>query len=405
MNKLNKEKIKKLFLEGGVEEVIGRGELEKKLLSRKKLIVKFGADPTRPDLHLGHAVPLRKMREFQDLGHKVVFLIGDATTKIGDPSGRDKTRPVMTDAQIKKNAQTYIKQASKILKTDKKLLEIRYNSEWFSKMKFYDFLRLMMMTTAARVLERDMFQRRMQDGRDVGLHELVYPIMQGYDSVELKADVVLLGNDQKFNELFGRHYQEKFGQEPQAMIITKLLVGTDGTEKMSKSLDNYIGLTESAEQMYGKVMSIPDGAMGEYFELATSIDKRGAKKIVGEIENKTINPRDAKMLLAFEVAKTYHGESEAKKAQENFVSVFQKKEAPEKIKAVKINSAKIKLTEFLVKAGIASSNSDARRKIEQGGVSVDEKKILDYKFELDKKDHDKKVIKAGKLHFSKIIFR
>jgi len=272
-------------------------------------------------------------------------------------------------------------------------------------MKFYDFLRLMMMTTAARVLERDMFQRRMQDGRDVGLHELVYPIMQGYDSVELKADVVLLGNDQKFNELFGRHYQEKFGQEPQAMIITKLLVGTDGTEKMSKSLDNYIGLTESAEQMYGKVMSIPDGAMGEYFELATSIDKRGAKKIVGEIENKTINPRDAKMLLAFEVAKTYHGESEAKKAQENFVSVFQKKEAPEKIKAVKINSAKIKLTEFLVKAGIASSNSDARRKIEQGGVSVDEKKILDYKFELDKKDHDKKVIKAGKLHFSKIIFR
>jgi len=403
--KSNKEKIKKLFLEGGVEEVIGRGELEKKLLSGKKLIVKFGADPTRPDLHLGHAVPLRKMREFQDLGHKVVFLIGDATTKIGDPSGRDKTRPVMTDAQIKKNAQTYIKQASKILKTDKKLLEIRYNSEWFSKMKFYDFLRLMMMTTAARVLERDMFQRRMQDGRDVGLHELVYPIMQGYDSVELKADVVLLGNDQKFNELFGRHYQEKFGQEPQAMIITKLLVGTDGTEKMSKSLDNYIGLTESAEQMYGKVMSIPDGAMGEYFELATSIDKRGAKKIVGEIENKTINPRDAKMLLAFEVAKTYHGESEAKKAQENFVSVFQKKEAPEKIKAVKINSAKIKLTEFLVKAGIASSNSDARRKIEQGGVSVDEKKILDYKFELDKKDHDKKVIKAGKLHFSKIIFR
>jgi tyrosyl-tRNA synthetase len=403
--KVDKQKIQKLFTEGGVEEVIGQGELEKKLLSGKKLTVKFGADPTRPDLHLGHAVPLRKMREFQNLGHKVVFLIGDATTKIGDPTGKDKTRPVMTDAQIKKNAATYIKQASKILKTDKKLLEIRYNSEWFSKMKFYDFLKLMTMTTTARVLERDMFQRRMQDGRDVGLHELVYPIMQGYDSVELEADVVLLGNDQKFNELFGRHYQEKFGQKPQAMIITRLLVGLDGTEKMSKSLDNYIALTDSADQMYGKVMSIPDEAMEEYFELATSIDKRGAKKIIGEIQSGKVNPRDAKMLLAFEVTKIYHGEKEAQQAQENFISVFQKKEAPGKIKSIKINSGKIKLTDFLVKAGMAASNSDARRKIEQGGVSVEGDKILDYKFELNKKDHNNRVIKAGKLHFSKISFK
>lgn len=394
--KSNNEKIKKLFLEGGVEEVIGRGELEKKLLSGKKLIVKFGADPTRPDLHLGHAVPLRKMREFQDLGHKVVFLIGDATTKIGDPSGRDKTRPVMTDAEIKKNAQTYIKQASKILKTDKKLLEIRYNSEWFSKMKFYEFLRLMAMTTTARVLERDMFQKRMKDGRDVGLHELVYPIMQGYDSVVLKADVVLLGNDQKFNELFGRHYQEKFGQVPQAMIITRLLVGTDGKEKMSKSLDNYIGLTESAEQMYGKAMSIPDEAMKEYFELATNLDYKKIKKS---------NPRDAKMLLAFEIAKMYHGEKESKKAQESFVSVFQKKEVPEKIKAVRINSAKIKLTKFLVEACVATSLGDARRKIEQGGVSVDGEKVLDYRFEMGKKSDNNKIIKVGKLHFSRIVFK
>ena len=402
--KSNKDKIKKLFTEGGVEEVIGRDELEKKLASGKKLTVKFGADPTRPDLHLGHAVPLRKMREFQDLGHKVVFLIGDATTKIGDPTGKDKTRPVMTDAEIKKNAQTYIKQASKILKTDKKLLQIRYNSEWFSEMKFYEFLKLMTMTTTARVLERDMFQKRMQDGRDVGLHELVYPIMQGYDSVVLKADVVLLGNDQKFNELFGRHYQEKFGQEPQAMIITRLLVGTDGTEKMSKSLDNYIGLTESADQMYGKVMSIPDGAMEEYFELASSIDKRGAKKIIGEIQSEKINPRDAKMLLAFEIAKTYHGEKAAQKAQENFVSVFQRKKAPENIKSIKISSAKIKLTEFLVKADMATSLGDARRKIEQGGVSINSEKVLDYKTELNKKNDNGKIIKAGKLHFAKISF-
>jgi tyrosyl-tRNA synthetase len=391
-----KKKIQKLFTEGGVEEVIGQKELEKKLASGKKIVVKFGADPTRPDLHLGHAVPLRKMREFQDLGHKVVFLIGDATTKIGDPTGKDKTRPVMTDAEIKKNAATYIKQASKILKTDKKLFEIRYNSEWFSKMKFYEFLRLMTMTTAARVLERDMFQKRMKGGRDVGLHELVYPIMQGYDSVELKADVVLLGNDQKFNELFGRHYQEKFGQAPQAMIITKLLVGTDGKEKMSKSLDNYVGLTESAGQMYGKIMSIPDSAMKEYFELATNLNYKKEKKS---------NPRDTKMLLAFDIVKIYHGEKAAKAAQENFVKVFQRKEAPGKIKSTKIGSNKIKLTEFMIEAGMASSLGDARRKIEQGGVSVGGEKIFDFKEELKKYTDNNKVVKVGKLHFGKIIFK
>lgn len=393
--KVNKGKIKKLLFEGGIAEIIGKKELEKKLSSGKKLVVKFGADPTRPDLHLGHAVALRKMREFQDLGHKVVFLIGDATCKIGDPTGKDKTRPMMTEAEIRKNAATYVKQASKILKTDKSLLEIRYNSRWFSKMSFYEFLHLMTMTTAARVLERDMFQKRMKRGKDIGLHELVYPIMQGYDSVKLKADVVLLGSDQKFNELFGRHYQQKFGQDPQAMIIMKILVGTDGKEKMSKSLDNYIGITESADQMYGKVMSIPDAVMKEYFELATDLKYE-------EIKEK--NPRDKKMRLAFEIVKYYHSEKAAKKAQENFVKTFQKKELPEEIGSILIRNSQIKLTEFLVKAGMASSFSDARRKIEQGGVSVDGDKIVDFKFKLNKKNHDKKVIKVGKLHFSKIKF-
>ena len=394
--KVNKGKIKKLLSEGGIAEIIGKKELEKKLSSGKKLVVKFGADPTRPDLHLGHAVALRKMREFQDLGHKVVFLIGDATCKIGDPTGKDKTRPMMTEAEIRKNAATYVKQASKILKTDKSLLEIRYNSQWFSKMSFYEFLHLMTMTTAARVLERDMFQERMKKGKDIGLHELVYPIMQGYDSVKLKADVVLLGSDQKFNELFGRHYQQKFGQDPQAMIIMKILVGTDGKEKMSKSLDNYIGITESADQMYGKVMSIPDAVMKEYFELATDLKYE-------EIKEK--NPRDKKMRLAFEIVKYYHNEKAAKKAQENFVRTFQKKKLPKKIGSILIRNSQIKLTEFLVKARMASSFSDARRKIEQGGVSVDGDKIMDFRFELNKKNHDKKVIRVGKLHFSKIIFR
>ncbi len=393
--KTAKEKIGKLLSGGGVEEIIGKKELEEKLASGKKLIVKFGADPTRPDLHLGHAVPLRKMREFQDLGHKVIFLIGDATTKIGDPTGRDKTRPVMSDAEIKKNAATYVKQASKILRTEKNLLEIRYNSEWFSKMSFYKFLNIITMTTVARVLERDMFQDRIKAGRDVGLHELMYPIMQGYDSVELKADVVLLGNDQKFNELFGRHYQQKFGQDPQCMMIMKILVGTDGKEKMSKSLDNCIGITESADQMYGKIMSIPDKAMKEYFELATDLD-------FGKIKEK--NPRDMKMKLAFEITRIYHGNKATKKAQENFVRTFQKKELPKNIKLIKINSAKIKLTEFIVKSGMASSISDARRKIEQGGVSINGKKVVGYKFELNKKEHNDKVVKVGKFSFGKIKF-
>lgn len=395
MKESKSEKIKKLLSEGGIGEIIGRKELEKKLASGKKLIVKFGADPTRPDLHLGHAIALRKMREFQDLGHKVVFLIGDATTKIGDPTGRDKTRPVISDAEIKKNAATYVKQAAKILKTDKNLLEITYNSKWFSKMSFYEFLKLATMTTAARVLERDMFQERMKSGKDIGFHELVYPIMQGYDSVELKANVVLLGSDQKFNELFGRHYQQKFGQDLQCMVIMKILVGTDGKEKMSKSLGNYIGITESADQIYGKIMSIPDGAMKEYFELATNLDFKKTKEI---------NPRDVKMRLAYELAKIYHGKKAAQKAQENFVKTFQKKELPDKIKSVKVNSAKIKLTEFIVKTGRAGSISDARRKIEQGGVSMDSDKIRDYNYVLDKAD-DGKVVKVGKLHFSRIIFK
>lgn len=389
-----KLEIQKLLAGGGITEIIGRKELEKKLLSGKKLIVKFGADPTRPDLHLGHAVALRKMRQFQDLGHKVIFLIGDATSKIGDPTEQDKTRPMMTDTEIKKNAATYVKQASKILKTSKELLEIKYNSQWFSKMSFYEFLKLMTMTTAARILERDMFKERMKLGRDIGLHEIVYPIMQGYDSVKLKADVVLLGNDQKFNELFGRHYQQKFGQEPQSMVIMKILVGTDGKEKMSKSLNNYIGITENADQMYGKIMSIPDTSMKEYFDLATNLDFKKEQKA---------NPRDTKMILAFEIVRIYHGEKAAKNAQENFVRTFQKRELPKDIKLVAVKGSKIKLTEFLMKAGMAKSISDARRKIEQGGVSINDDKITDYTFELNKKKN-KKIIKVGKLKFSKVVF-
>ena len=398
-----KEMIRKLLEEGGIAEVIGRKDLEKKLISGKKIKIKFGADPTRPDLHLGHAVVFRKLREFQELGHKVLFLIGDATTKIGDPTGKDKTRPVMSEAEIKKNAETYIKQVSKILKLDKNLLEIRFNSEWYSKMSFYEFLNLMTMTTAARILERDMFQERMKSGRDIGLHELVYPVMQGYDSVELKNDVVLLGSDQKFNELFGRHYQEKFQQDPQTLVIMKLLVGLDGKEKMSKSLDNYVGVTDNADQMYGKIMSLPDDAMEEYFELATDIDKKGLDALRGDVKSGKISLRDTKMKLAGMIVELYHGAEKAKSAEDNFVRVFQKRESPDKVSSVKINVAKIKLTDFMVRSGSAKSISDARRKIEQGGVSINGKVITDFRYSANKSDNGK-IIKVGKKDFRKIIF-
>ena len=402
---IKKEFVKKILTEGGVEEIVGREELEEKLMSGKKMIIKYGADPTRPDLHLGHAVILRKLRQFQDLGHKVIFLIGDATTKIGDPTGKDKTRPAMTNREIKQNAKTYIRQVSKILKTDKKLLGIRFNSEWFSKMSMFEFLKLMTMTTAARVMERDMFEKRMESGKDIGLHELVYPVMQGYDSVELKDDLALLGNDQKFNELFGRHYQQKFNQAPQSMMIMKLLVGLDGKEKMSKSLDNYIGVTENADSMYGKVMSVPDDVMEEYFRLATDVPLGEIFKIAEDLKKNKLNPRDVKMKLAFEITKVYHGEERAQEAQDNFVRVFQKKELPKKVKSVIVKGSGIKLTEFLTKSGSAKSLSDARRKIEQGAVELDSGKVKDYTCRLTKDKYNKSVLKVGKLKFYRIVFR
>ncbi len=282
--KKDNDKIKEL-LSRRVADIVVREDLEKKLMSGKKLRVKLGVDVARPDMHLGHAVALWKLREFQDLGHTAIFLIGDATTRIGDPTGQDKTRPLLTEEQINKNAETYISQAAKILDIEK--TEIHRNSEWFDEMSAFDFIKLLTMVTHSQLIAREAFQERIKAGREIFMHEMIYPIMQGYDSVVLKADVALHA-DQLFNEHFGRMYQEKFGQEPQAILTVPMLVGLDGKHKMSKSLDNYIGITESPESMYGKIMSLPDELIIDYFNLCTFIDAAEISKTAELIKNRKL---------------------------------------------------------------------------------------------------------------------
>lgn len=362
------------FFKRAVAEIIDENSFKDRLKSGEKLKIKMGFDPTRPDIHLGHAVGLWKLKELQDEGHEIIFLIGDYTTKIGDPSGRNTTRPVLSDAEIAENAKTYFNQVGKILDVSK--AKIRYNSEWFSEMKFADLLQLAGKFTVAQIIERDDFQKRLKARFDIGLHEMFYPIMQAYDSVMLKADIEFGGTDQKFNLLAGRDLQRKNGQKPQDIFMVKLLVGTDGKEKMSKSLDNYIGVTEEPNSMFGKIMSIPDGVMLEYFELATRLDEKEIEKIKARLEAGE-NPRDLKMDLGFEVVKLYYGEEKATKAKEEFINVFSNKELPTDMIEYSIGPGELALVKLLVEIGAIDSNSEARRVIEQGGVKVDGEKITD----------------------------
>jgi tyrosyl-tRNA synthetase len=348
-----------------VEEVIVRAELEKKLASGKVLRIKLGADPSRPDLHLGHAVVLRKLREFQDLGHQVVFIIGDFTALIGDPSGKSKTRPMISAEEIKKNAETYFQQVGRIL--DLKKCEIRYNSEWLGKMGAADFISLCAKFTVARILERDDFSKRLQSHTDIHMHELLYPMLQAQDSIDLKADVELGATDQKFNMLAGRDLARRLGEPEQDCIVSRILVGTDGVKKMSKSLDNYIGLHDSADEMYGKTMSIPDAALPNWLDLAADfspeeINAENAKLMKGE------NPRDVKARLAGRIVALYHGAEAAKSAAENFVARFKNKEIPDDMPVLK--AAGRPLAEVVAEA-FAVSKTEARRLIEQNGVKVD----------------------------------
>lgn len=360
------------LLDRGTVDVIVREELEAKLRSKKKLRVKLGIDPTGSVLHLGHSVVLRKMRQFQNLGHQVIFLIGDFTARIGDPTGRSIERPPLSDEDIKVNMTTYLDQAGTVL--DMKKVEVRYNSEWLAKMTFKDVVFLASKVTFAQVAQRADFKERIAHDADLTLHEFMYPVMQGYDSVALKADVELGGTDQTFNLLMGRQIQKRYDQESQAIITCPILEGLDGVGKMSKSLNNYIGLRESPEEMYGKIMSIPDALMFRYFELATEVSMREIESM-REAMARGGNPRDVKMRLARTLVELYHGREAVESAEHHFVSLFSEHRVPDDVPEKFFPTSKWGIVDLLHAAGLASTKSDARRLIEGGGVRLDSERV------------------------------
>ena len=371
------------LLKRGTDEILTVEDLKKKLSTKKKLVVKAGFDPTAPDLHLGHTVLINKLRHFQDLGHRVIFLIGDFTGMIGDPSGKNKTRPTLSAEEIKKNAKTYEKQVFKILK--KEQTEVRFNSEWCSKLGAEGLIRLASNYNVARMLERDDFSKRYKSNQSIAVHEFLYPLVQGYDSVHLEADVECGGTDQKFNLLVGRELQRAYEQEPQVVITVPILEGLDGVNKMSKSLDNYVGVDEAPEDMFGKIMSISDELMWRWFELLSfkSNDEiKSLKKAAASGEN----PRDIKFLLAIEIVDRFHAEGDGEKCKENFLQRFQKGKLPENIEEISldIEGSSILLTNLLKESGMTASVSESSRMIKQGAVKIDQEKVTDLKLEIPK---------------------
>lgn len=369
MTKPSSQQLNEL-LTRGVEKIIVKKHLEKRLLNGDKLRLKFGIDPTGSVLHIGHMVVLRKLREFQELGHTVIFLIGDFTARIGDPTGRASARPPMTDEQIKENMKEYQNQASKIL--DIKKTEVRYNSEWWNKMNVKDMILLAAKVTYSQVSAREDFKNRIANGQDFTVQELLYPLLQGYDSVALKADVEFGGTDQEFNLLMGRHIQKRYDQEPQDSITCPLLLGTDG-RKMSKSYDNYIGVLEPPSGMYGKIMSAVDDVILDYFTLCTNVPINEISEMEREMKTGSLNPRDAKARLAREIVTIYHGEKAARDAEAEFERIFKHKEMPSVIPVHKVGKKDCVLIKELVRAGLVQSNSEAKRIIEQNGVKIDGK--------------------------------
>ena len=363
------------IIKQGIEEIIGEDDLVQKLKDNKTLTIKVGFDPTAPDLHLGHTVLLRKMRQLQDLGHKVIFLIGDFTGKIGDPTGKNKTRPPLTDKEIEENAKTYQDQVFKVL--DKGKTVVDFNSRWGDKMSGADMIKLAAQSTVARMIERDDFSKRFKNNQPISIHEFLYPLMQGYDSVELEVDMELGGTDQKFNLLVGRDLQKSAGSKPQTIMTLPLLEGLDGVKKMSKSEDNYIGITESADQIFGKTMSIPDDVMFKWFDLLSFRSPEEISLLKKEIDNGA-NPRDAKILLALELAERFTNNDEATQAQQNFSKKFAKNELPSNIeeKAHKIDQIPA-LPNLLKDLGMVTSTSDALRLIHQGAVKINQEKVED----------------------------
>ena len=389
----------------GTVEIIPEDELaakiEKSIKEKKPLNIKLGCDPSRPDLHIGHSVVLNKLREFQDFGHTAILIIGDYTGMIGDPSGKKKTRPQLTFEETRQNGLTYFEQASKILDRDK--TKILYNSQWLSKLDLEKLIGIMSKFTVQRILERDDFTKRLKEQTEISLHEILYPIMQGYDSVAIDADVELGGTDQKFNNLVGRDMQKRFGKEPQIVVLMPLLEGTDGSEKMSKSLGNAIGISDDPKDIFGKAMSIPDTLIYKYFELGTRVPLERLNEIKSRLENPNTNPRDVKRELAFELVKLYYDEAAAVNARDEFDKIFIKKEIPDDIQEIHITDKDKKLIDIIFENHLAESKSNARRLIEQGAVSINSDKINDVNFTLS--ECGEFVIKAGKKKFLKVIIK
>ena len=373
-------------------QIFSEEDLLKKINSGKKLTIKLGADPSRPDLHLGHTVVLRALKTFQEMGHEVVFIIGDYTAMIGDPSGKSKTRPVLTYEQARKSGETYFKQVTKILDKDK--TRITYNSEWLEGLKLKDLIDLTSKYTVARILERDDFKNRYENNLPLSMHELLYPLMQGYDSVAINADIEIGGTDQTFNLLVGRELQKDYGQEPQTVLTFPLLVGLDGKEKMSKSLDNYIGIDEAPEKMYEKAMKIPDDVLMDYYRLTTDLDLEYAQKLIND------NIVEAHKIYAEEIIKMYHGEEYIKQAQERYAAVS-KGGIPENIKEIKIEEKEINVVDLLVKIGFAPSKSEAKRMVQGKGVKLNSEVVEDISKIINISDNP--IIQFGKNKFAKII--
>ncbi|NLK01450.1 MAG: tyrosine--tRNA ligase [Clostridia bacterium] len=395
------------ILRQGTAEIVPEEDLaqkiKKSILSGKPLRVKLGLDPTAPDIHLGHTVVLHKLRQFQDLGHQVILIIGDFTGRVGDPSGRSKTRKPLTESEIRENARTYQEQIFHVLDSDK--TELVYNSQWLAPLSFAEIIQLSAKYTVARMLERDDFHKRYINEEPISIHEFFYPLMQGYDSIAIEADVELGGTDQKFNLLIGRTLQREYGQEPQVAVTVPILEGLDGKQKMSKSLGNYIGITDTPKDMYGKTMSIPDNLIVRYFELVTKMPADEVMKIEEGLTREQLHPRDVKMRLAREIVTTYYDEKTAVGAEEEFKQIFRLGKLPHEIPEFSIDSdlleeGKIWLPKLLQLANLVSSTSEARRLIKQGAVRVDGQKVESQDTEIN--IIDGQVIRVGKRRFLRL---
>lgn len=392
------------IIKRGVAEILPESELIEKIKrsvnKKMPLKVKLGLDPTAPDIHLGHTVVLRKLKQFQDIGHHIIIIIGDFTGRIGDPTGKSETRKQLTEEDVLKNAKTYQDQIFRIL--DREKTEVVFNGTWLSKLNFADVVKLAAKYTVARMLERDDFSKRFKEGRPISIHEFFYPLMQGYDSVALQADIEFGGTDQKFNLLMGRHLQQEYGQEPQIAITMPILEGLDGVNKMSKSLGNYIGINEHPNEIYGKSMSIPDELMIRYYELVTDMSIEELEDLKQKYSDGLIHPRDLKMQLAHTLVRLYHGQQAADAAQEEFIKVFQHRDLPTDIPEVNfLSREEVWLPKLLVQCGLAASNSEAKRAILAGAVKIDGEKITNVDANIY--INENMIIQNGKRKFAKVI--